>query len=294
MTIQHDFAAVNDESIHFAHCGRGADKSASPIIFLHGFPAFWYVWKNELEQFGQTMWAIAPDGRGVNRSSKPADVSAYQIEHLAADIIGLADHLGIEQFVLVGHDWGGALAWEVAQRYPARVSHLIVANAPPWAAFMHSLATIPEQRQASEYMDRLKAETAEEVFLANNSERLWEVSFAPLVGRGHFSDAHKEHFLNCWQTPGSLTGFLNWYRANVPPFDEIDGEKFRPNSSNRIKTKTLLLWGEAERAFTRPLLETIPQYCEQLEIQIVPGANHWIHLEQPKLFAEAIQQFIKS
>ena len=240
------------------------------------------------------MWAIAPDGRGVNRSSKPADVSAYQIKNLAADIIGLADHLGIEQFVLVGHDWGGALAWKVAQRYPDRVSHLIVANAPPWAAFMHSLATMSEQRQASEYMDRLKAETAEEVFLANNSERLWEVSFAPLVGRGHYSDEHKEHFLNCWQTPGSLTGFLNWYRANVPSFDEIDVEKYRPNTDNQVKTKTLLLWGEDERAFTRPLLETIPQYCEQLEIQIVPRANHWIHLEQPKLFAEAIQQFIKS
>ena len=243
MTLQQDFAAVNGETLHYAHFGSRADKSATPIIFLHGFPAFWYVWKDQLEQFGQTMWAIAPDGRGINLSSKPADVSAYQIKNLAADVIGLADHLGIEQFVLVGHDWGGALAWEVALHYFRRVSYLIVANAPPWAAFMHSLATMPEQRQASEYMDRLKAETAEEVFLTNNAKRLWEVSFAPLVERGHYSDIHKEHYLDCWQTPGSLTGFLNWYRANVPPFDEIAGSNYRPNPDNQILTKTLLLWG---------------------------------------------------
>ena len=109
---------------------------------------------------------------------------------------------------------------------------------------MYSLATMPEQRQASDYMGRLKAETAEGIFLANNAARLWEVSFAPLVARGHYSNEHKERFLACWQTPGSLTGFLNWYRANVPPFDEIDGEKHRPNLHNRVKTKTLLLWGE--------------------------------------------------
>lgn len=287
MTIQHDFAAVNGETIHFAHQGSGR-----PIIFLHGFPAFWYAWKDQLEQFGQSMWAIAPDGRGVNRSCKPADVDAYRIEILVSDVVGLADHLGIDQFVLVGHDWGGALAWEVAQRYPKRVSKLIVANAPPWAAFMHSLATMPEQREASSYMDRLKAPTAETLFLAENAERLWQVSFAPLVDRGYYSDEHKEHYLKCWQTPGSLAGFLNWYRANVPTFDQIDREKYRPTSNNQIETPTLLLWGEQERAFTRPLLNSIPDYCSQLEIQLISGANHWIHLEQPKRFKTAIEQFI--
>ena len=288
MTLKHDFATVNGETLHFAHQGSGV-----PIIFLHGFPAFWYVWQEQLAQFGQSMWAIALDGRGVNRSSKPTDVASYRIEHLAADVVGLADHLGIKQFVLVGHDWGGALAWEVAQRYPQRVSRLVVANAPPWAAFMFGLATMPEQREASEYMDRLKAETAESRLLADNANYLWQVSMAPLVAKGAYSDEHKDQFIQCWQTPGSLTGFLNWYRANVPEFDAIDAEKFRPNSQNQINTPTLLLWGECERAFTASLLNIIPNYAPYVEIRHIAGANHWIHLEQPQLFYDAVRQFVR-
>ena len=287
MTLKHDFAFVNGETLHFVHQGSGA-----PIIFLHGFPAFWYVWKDQLAQFGQSIWAIALDGRGVNRSSKPADVASYRIEHLASDVVGLADHLGIEQFALVGHDWGGALAWEVAPRYPQRVSRLVVANAPPWAAFMYALATMPEQREASAYMDRLKADSAESLFLANNCERLWQVSMAPLVANGAYSDEHKDQFIRCWQTPGSLTGFLNWYRANVPEFDEIDEGEFRPNPQNQINTPTLLLWGEHERAFTPALLNIIPNYAPQVEIRHIARANHWIHLEQPQLFYEEVRQFI--
>ncbi|MEM7114381.1 MAG: alpha/beta hydrolase [Chloroflexota bacterium] len=287
MSIQHEMAAVNGQTLHFAHCGSG-----QPIIFLHGFPAFWHVWEAQLTEFGKTMWAIAPDGRGVNRSSKPTAVSSYSIEHLAADVVGLADHLGILQFALVGHDWGGALAWEVARLYPRRVSRLVVANAPPLAALLYGLATLPEQREASTYMERLKAETTENRLLANNCEVLWQVSFQPLVDRGVYEAKHQAAYRRCWQIPGSLTGFLNWYRANVPPLGEIDGPTKRPFSHNQINTPTLLLWGENERAFTPSLLKLIPQYATQLELRIVAQANHWIHLEQPQVFKTAVLQFV--
>ena len=288
MTITQDFAQLEEVKLHFAHAGEGRS-----IIFLHGFPAFWYAWKKELEKFGQTMWAIAPDGRGVNQSSKPSQISAYHIDKLARDIAQLADHLSIEQFVLVGHDWGGALAWQVAQNYPDRVSHLIVANAPPVSALQYALATLPEQQAASEYMSRLKANTAESIFLANNCERLWQSSFEPLKVKGVVDEQDKPHYLNCWQTPGSLTGFLNWYRANVPQFDQIDAELVKPQASNQIQTQSLLLWGEHERAFIRPLLNIIPQYAPNVEIVEVPDANHWIHLEKPDLFYDLITQFVR-
>ena len=287
MALKHDFADINGQTIHYAHQGSGR-----PIIFLHGFPAFWYVWAEQLAQFGQSMWAIALDGRGVNQSSKPAELAAYRIEPLAADVVGLADHLGIKQFVLVGHDWGGALAWEVAWRYPQRVSRLVVANAPPWAALMYALATMPEQRDASGYMDRLKAVSAESRLLADNAEVLWQASFAALIANGHYSEEHKDHYIACWQRPGSLTGFLNWYRANVPEFDEIDAEKFRPKPETQINTPTLLLWGEHERAFIPAFLDLIPQYAPQIEIIRVASANHWIHLERPAFFRDAIEEFI--
>ncbi|MEM7333792.1 MAG: alpha/beta hydrolase [Chloroflexota bacterium] len=287
MIIKSDFARLKDITLHFAQAGQGY-----PIIFLHGFPAFWYVWRTQLEQLSQTMWVIAPDGRGVNQSSKPSKISDYHINKLAQDVIQLADYLEVERFVLVGHDWGGAQAWQVAQQYPDRVSHLIVANAPPLSALHFALATMPEQKDASAYMYRLKAHTAESTLLANRCERLWQVSFERLMAAGIFSDHDKAKYLNCWETPGSLTGFLNWYRANISEFDQIDAERHKPNAENQVHTKTLLLWGEHERAFIRPLLKIIPKYAPNVQIVDVPNASHWIHLENPSLFHYLIFKFI--
>ncbi len=273
--------------MHYAYAGEG-----SPILFLHGFPAFWFVWEQQLQQFGETNLVIAPDGRGVNLTSKPSEVSSYQIEYLAKDVIELADHLNLDSFVVIGHDWGGALAWEVAKRYPERVSHLIVANSPPYDALMVAFATIEEQRAASEYMTRLKAPTAESRFLDNHCEVLWQVAFGPLVAKGIVHEDARAMYQACWEQPGSMTGFLNWYRANMPEFDEIQADHFKPSEATQITTPTLLLWGEHERAFTRPLLNIIPEYAPNMQLEMISDANHWLFLEQPEIAYQHIMKFI--
>jgi len=286
MNIQHNYTNVNDVRLHYASKGQG-----HAIIFLHGFPACWYVWKPQLKQFGQTFWAIAPDGRGINRSEKPSDLAAYQIDILAADVVGLADQLGIKEFVLVGHDWGGALAWQVAQNYPERVSHLIVLNAPPLAAFLYALATLSEQREASTYINRLKLTGSETALLAENCALLWQ-SFAPFEANGIYDKHDRAYFLTAWQKPEALTGALNWYRANIPVFDEIFAAQYMPNDKNIINTPSLLLWGEHEKAFTKQLLELIPDYVSSLKIIEIPGADHWISIEQPDLLYRYILEFV--
>lgn len=285
--IQHALAPLDAVTLHCAWRGNGR-----PILFLHGFPAFWAVWQRQLEQFGDDFYAIAVDGRGVNRSSKPTDLSAYKIEYLAADVAQLIRYLCLDEVILVGHDWGGALAWEVAKRYPQLLSHLIVANAPPLDALLFALATMDAQREASEYINRLKAPTAEARLSANGCELLWASSFGPLVATDIYGEEERTLYQQCWQRPGSLTGFLNWYRANVPDFDEIDAKTYQPQPQNQIVTPTLLLWGEHERAFIRPLLNLIPQYAPNMQLEIVPNANHWLFLEQPDVAYRLVREFV--
>lgn len=284
--IQFNFANVNGVKLHYASSGQG-----QPIIFLHGFPACWYVWKKQLERFGESFWAIAPDGRGVNLSSKPKRLEEYKIEVLASDVVCLADHLGIERFVLVGHDWGGTVAWQVAKVYPQRVSHLIVLNAPPLDIFLQALALLPEQRSASNYMGRLKASSAETILLAQNCALLWQVSFAEFLRKGIFKESDRAFYIQSWQSSGSLTGFLNWYRANIPDFDSINAVQSKPDHRNNL-VPSLLLWGEQEKAFTRQLLELLINQIPDVDLVFI-GADHWISLEQPDLFYQLTYDFIQ-
>ena len=128
--IEHGYAEVNDVRLHYA-----AEGSGKLIVFLHGFPEFWYMWKEQLEEFGQDHRAVALDMRGYNLSSKPAEVNAYRIEHLVEDVRAFAGHLGYEKFVLVGHDWGGVVAWAFALWHPGLLERLVIINAPHPAIF---------------------------------------------------------------------------------------------------------------------------------------------------------------
>src|SRR5580658_9864358 len=121
--IRHDYAAVNGLRLHYAACG---DPERPLLLFLHGFPEFWYAWKNQLEVFGHDYFAVAPDLRGFNLSDKPAEVKAYRDRHLMADIGALAQHFGKDRFTLIAHDWGGAVAWSFAAAFPQCLERLII------------------------------------------------------------------------------------------------------------------------------------------------------------------------
>ena len=145
--IEHRYADVNGVRLHYATAGRG-----KLILFLHGFPEFWYAWKQQLSEFARDYQAVAPDLRGYNLSSKPAEVEQYAVTHLVEDVRALAAHLGHSRFILVGHDWGGAVAWATALYHPEAVENLIIINAPHPGIFERELRSNPAQQQASQYM----------------------------------------------------------------------------------------------------------------------------------------------
>ena len=199
--------------LHYARCGEGP-----LMLFLHGFPEFWRGWKKPLEYFGARGWcAVAPDQRGYNLSDRPAAVEQYRAKLLIEDIRQLAQRFGGGRFVLVAHDWGGAVAWGFAMAHPELLSQLVIVNSPHPYTFWRELSGNPAQQQASAYMLLLRDAKAERVLSQDGYAKLWQFAFG--WGTPQFSDEDKAAYIEAWAQPGALTGSLNWYRASplYPP-----------------------------------------------------------------------------
>src|SRR5580698_10990905 len=145
--LKHDYAEVNGVRLHYVSAGKGP-----LIIFLHGFPEFWYEWKDQLPEFAKDHRAVAPDMRGYNLSAKPADVDAYQMKHLVEDVRALAEHLGYKKFILVGHDWGGGVAWSFAIAHPEYLEKLVIVNCPHPTILERNLARNRQHHKPNKYM----------------------------------------------------------------------------------------------------------------------------------------------
>jgi pimeloyl-ACP methyl ester carboxylesterase len=288
--IEHGYAEVNGVRLHYARAGAGP-----LMLFLHGFPEFWRGWKGPLEYFGARGWlAVAPDQRGYNLSDKPAGVEQYRARLLIEDIRQLARSLGAERFVLVAHDWGGAVAWSFAMAHPELLSHLVIVNSPHPYTFWRELANNPAQQQASAYMLLLRDAKAERVLSQDGYARLWQFAFA--WGGPQFTEEDKAAYMEAWAQPGALTGSLNWYRASplYPPTEADPGaSRLRLEAKDfRVKVPTLVIWGEADKALLPGCLEGLGECVPDLRVVRVPSASHWIVHERPDLVCGEIERFI--
>lgn len=184
-----------------------------PLLFLHGFPESHRTWRHQMDGLSTQYFCIAPDQRGYARSDKPADLSAYKVPVLIADVLALADALGIGAFTLVGHDWGGAIAWATALKAPDRVARLIQCNAAHPYVFQKTLIFDPDQRAASQYIREFRDRDIEQEVAEKGLDWFFDDRFAKISG-GHVSEKDRAAYLDEWSQPGALTGMLNWYRAS--------------------------------------------------------------------------------
>jgi epoxide hydrolase 4 len=290
--IRHSFADVNGVRLHYATAGAG-----KLVLFLHGFPEFWYEWKNQLAEFGRHFQAAAPDMRGYNLSSKPAELADYTMDKLVGDVRDLVHHLGARSCLLVGHDWGGVVAWATAIALPELVEKLVTINAPHPGVFRQLLKTDPEQQQASQYMlvFRSPGMYAEDMLSANGFGVMREMVFGDVLRSGYFTEADWQKYVEAWSQPGALTGGLNYYRAAQvgPPSGEGEpafaGMDRLP--SLEVKVPTLVIWGEKDIALTIKNLDGLDKYVSNLRVERVPGATHWVVHEQPALVNRLLREF---
>ena len=277
---------------------RASGRVGDPVlVFLHGFPEAAFVWDEMLEHFGDRFRCVAPNLRGYERSSSPAEVEAYRAKHLVADIVLLIESLGGRLAALVAHDWGGAVAWNLAAQRPELMARLVIVNSPHPATFLRELQHSPQQQAASAYMTFLCRPDAEELLAENDFARMWPflTNAAPGAeqrpGNGWLTAAVKAKYRAVWRT--SLRGGCNYYRASplrppLAPDDAVMKISFaREAVSTRVPTR--VVWAEDDIALPLALLDGLDNFVSTLEIVRVPGASHWIVHEQPARVAAEIE-----
>ncbi|MGH8766323.1 MAG: alpha/beta fold hydrolase [Burkholderiales bacterium] len=287
-------AAFRHESVQSGgvrlHCAVAGEAGRPLMLFLHGFPEFWAAWRGPMEYFAARGWlCVAPDLRGYNLSDKPAEVEAYKAKHLVADVLAVGAHYSNDKFVLVAHDWGGAVAWAVAISHPQRLKRLVMINSPHPYVFWRELSNNPAQQKASEYMNVFRLPKAERVLSENGHARL-------LAAFMHLDEGWRKELVAAWSQPGALTGGLNYYRASplYPPTADDAGAKkfqFRPEDF-MVRVPTLVLWGERDTALLPGCVEGLEQCVPDLRIVRVPDASHWIVHEKLELVCREIEAFV--
>ncbi len=295
--LKDNYAVVNGVRLHYVSAGKGR-----LIIFLHGFPEFWYEWKAQLAEFGQDHLAVAPDMRGYNLSAKPEGVDRYQMNYLMEDVRALAAHLGYKKFTLVAHDWGGVVAWSLAATHPECIEKLVIVNAPHPDVFGRLLREDPGQQRASQYMLMFRSPQAEATLSANNYAFLAQAVLGAGLKSGAFSEADKQAYLAAWSQPGALTGGLNYYRAaRIGPPAANEAAAAPPpapqpgavSAKIMVRVPTLVIWGEKDTALLAQNLDGLEQYVPALRIRRIPEGTHWVVHEKPDEVNRYIREFIR-
>jgi pimeloyl-ACP methyl ester carboxylesterase len=288
--FEQKYADINNIRLHYVTAGKG-----KLIMFLHGFPEFWYEWKNQLAEFGQGYLAVAPDMRGYNLSSKPIEVEQYRMKFLVEDIRALVEHLGFKKFILVAHDWGGGVAWPFAIRHPEYLEKLIIINAVHPATFLRELRDNPAQQKASQYILVYRTAEADDILTRNNYAILVDNLLEDGIKQGYFTEEDKKAYIEAWSQPGALTGGLNYYRAaHLGSFTgESDDSLSADPSLFMVKVPTLVIWGEKDKWLLTGNLEGLEKYVPDLTIKRIPDGSHWVIHEKPGLVDSYIREFIE-
>jgi epoxide hydrolase 4 len=282
MKIDHRQVAANGLQFHVATAG----SSDGPLVMLlHGFPEFWYGWRHQFEPLAEAgFWVWAPDQRGYNLSDKPRGVEAYAIGRLAEDVAALIEAAGRRQAIVVGHDWGGAVAWHLAANFPERVERAFILNVPHPAVMMRELRRNPRQLWRSWYMFFFQIPWLPERCLAFDHGWYLARSLRRTSRPGAFSEDDLQRYREAWSQPGALTGMLHWYRAAM-----------RRTSSRSpdapIRAPTLLVWGAHDRFLGREMAGPSVDRCEDGKLVFIEEATHWVQHEEPARVNQLLLHF---
>jgi pimeloyl-ACP methyl ester carboxylesterase len=276
----HHEADVGGVRLHYVQAGEGP-----LVVLLHGFPEFWYGWRRQIPALAAAGFrVVAADMRGYNLSDKPEGVDRYRVELLVEDVAGLVRHLGAERAHVVGHDWGGVVAWYFAMLRPERLDRLVVLNAPHPAAFAREIRK-PDQMLRSAYAGFFQLPAVPEAALRAGGFALLERVFRTGPARpGAFTGEDVERYKEALARPGALTAALNYYRA----FARREKPEVRP-----IAAPTLLVWGEKDPHLVVRLAEGLEEWVPRVRVERLPEASHWVAADEPERVSGLIAGFLR-
>jgi len=275
----------------------GGPPGEEAIIFLHGFPESHRTWREVAPALAEEYFVVCPDQRGFAGSDKPPGVENYRTEKILEDLIALADMLDLGRFTLVGHDWGGAVAWLAALRHPDRIRRLVIVNAPHPLIFQKSLIEDAQQRAASQYITAFRNPTMERGLEAMGLETFYAKTFASHADIAKVSDDERAAYLADWAAPGALTAMLNWYRASdivVPaPGEAAELPGWTKLPFPVLKVPTLVIWAMRDTALLPIQLGGLYDLVADLKIVQIPDAGHFVPWEKPAPVVAAIEDFMQ-
>jgi pimeloyl-ACP methyl ester carboxylesterase len=269
---------------------------APPVILLHGFPESHRTWRGIAPLLADRLLLIMPDQRGFAGSDWPTEVEAYRANVIVEDLFALADALGVENFALVGHDWGGAVAWAAAIGGNSRVERLAIINSPHPVIFQKSLIESAEQRSASQYINAFRVPGFEKAIEKMGYEAFFEKSFSAHVDLALIPEAEKQQYIAEWSQPGAMAAMLNWYRASQlvvpPPVVTVPIPDWVLAAFPKVRIPTLVVWGMRDPALLPLQLEGLDRLVEDLAIVRLPDAGHFAPWETPGPVADALGPFL--
>lgn len=268
------------------HATRSGPADGPPVILLHGFPETGSCWRHQHGALAQAGYRVTvPDLRGYGLSDKPRGIASYALDVLAADVLGLIDQTGRPGAALVGHDWGGIVAWWVALRHPERVERLAVLNAPHPVAFRRFLWTHPGQLFRSWYVFSFQLPRLPEAHLRRHNWRALAHALRATSRPGTFAAADLDGYRQSWSEPGAITAMIHWYRAALrrPP---------APPADPRVRVPTLLIWGAQDRFLSRGLAEASRALCTDGHLEVIVEATHWVQHEESGRVNRLLLEFL--
>jgi pimeloyl-ACP methyl ester carboxylesterase len=280
----HREAVVNGVRLHYVEQGQGP-----LVVLLHGFPEFWYSWRHQIPALAEAGFrVIAPDQRGYNTSEKPRGVRSYRVEHLVDDVAALIQHAGESRATVVGHDWGGAVAWAVPMLRPEVVDKLIVMNAPHRQAYNRELRRF-RQLLRSWYVFFFQLPWLPEAGIRFRQYRLIDNVLRREPKRpGAFSEDDIAAYKQALAQPGALSAGINYYRAAVRR------NPFASSMLRQIDAPTLLIWGEEDPYLGIRLTEGLEQWVPNIRVERIPNASHWVQIDAAERVNELMIDFLRS
>jgi pimeloyl-ACP methyl ester carboxylesterase len=276
---------VNGIDLHVVLAGPENDK---PIIFLHGFPEFWFAWRNQIDHFVSSGYrVIIPDQRGYNLSDKPPGIKNYSVDVLARDVVGVLDAVTGSKAFVVGHDWGAAVTWHLTTQYSDRIHRAAMLSVPHPRVFMRNLIRNPAQLRKSWYIFLFQLPWLPEMFLRRQDWALLVKALRDTSPPGAFSNSDLEQYKESWRKTGALTAMLNSYRAAL-----LHASKFAVDSkTSRAKVPTLLIWGKNDQFAVQTMAKESLQHCDDGRLEMFETASHWIQHEQPAQLNNLLSEF---
>ena len=278
----HRYADLGHIRLHYVEAGEGP-----LVVLLHGFPEFWYSWRHQIPALAAAGYhVVAPDMRGYNLSAKPRSVGAYRMGNLTRDVAALIRHCGAERAAVVGHDWGGGVAWGFAMRHPALLTRLAILNCPHPVPFIRALST-PRQLLRSWYIFFFQLPALPEAWMrAGDFAGLRRILRTDPVRPGAFSEAEVEQYVAALKRPRAVTSAIHSYRAFIL-FGLAERHFFRP-----VETPTLVIWGEQDRYLGQELAEPPRDWVPHARVERLPDASHWVQNDRPERVNALLLDFL--